>query len=158
MRAALTLAAVSLAGAAACSLAWAATPQMNAADSVNARQTHYKEIGRAFKAVREELAKPAVDKAVVVKNADTLALYAPQINGGFPTGSGSGAGLKTAAREEIWSDPKGFLEQTQQFEERTKKFQAIAHNGDVAEMKTFVPQLGASCKSCHDRFRVKDHE
>ena len=136
----------------------AATPAMNAADSVNARQTHYKEIGRSFKAIRDELGKPAVDKAVVVKSADTLALYAPQINGWFPKGSGSAAGLKTAAREEIWADPKGFLEQSAQFEERTKKFQSIAHNGDVAEMKTFAPQLGASCKSCHDRFRVKDHD
>ena len=136
----------------------AATPAMNAADSVNARQTHYKEIGRSFKAVRDELGKPEVDKPAVVKAADTLALYAPQINGWFPKGSGSAAGLKTAAKAEIWSDPKGFLEQTQQFEERTRKFQAIAHNGDVAEMKTFVPQLGASCKSCHDRFRVKDHD
>lgn len=156
MRPALTAAAALLAAATAA--AAAATPQMNAADSVNARQTHYKEIGRAFKTVRDELAKPAVDKALVVKSADTLALYAPQINGWFPKGSGSGAGLKTQAREEIWSDPKGFLDQTRQFEERTKKFQTIAHNGDVAEMKTFLPQLGASCKSCHDRFRVKDRD
>ena len=131
---------------------------MNAADSINARQTHYKEIGRSFKAISEQLRGDAVDKALVVKNADTLALYAPQINGWFPKGSGSGAGLKTAAREEIWNDPKGFLVQTAQFEERTRKFQAIAHNGDVAEMKTFAPQVGAVCKSCHERFRAKDHD
>ena len=93
----------------------------------------------------------------MVKNADTLALYAPQIGGWFPRGSGSEAGLKTGARAEIWSDPKGFLVQVAQFEERTKKFQTIAHNGDVAEMKTFAPQVGAACKSCHERFRVKDH-
>lgn len=153
MRAALTLAAAALATAAA-----AASPQMNAADSINARQTHYKEIGRSWKAINDQLRGDAVDKALVVKNADTLALYAPQISGWFPKGSGSEAGLKTAARAEIWGDPKGFLIQTQQFEERTKKFQAIAHNGDVAEMKTFAPQVGAACKSCHERFRVKDHD
>ena len=154
MRAALTFAAV----AALATGALAATPQMNVADSINARQTHYKEIGRSWKAITEELQKPAVDKALVVRNADTLALYAPQIGGWFPKGTGSEAGLKTGARAEIWSDPKGFLVQTAQFEERTRKFQAIAHNGDVAEMKTFAPQVGASCKSCHERFRVKDPE
>ncbi len=153
MRAALTFAAVATLATG----ALAATPQMNAADSINARQTHYKEIGRAWKAINDELPKPAVDKALVVKNADTLALYAPQIGGWFPKGSGSEAGLKTGARAEIWGDPKGFLMQVAQFEERTKKFQAIAHNGDVAEMKTFAPQVGAACKSCHDRFRIKDH-
>lgn len=148
-----TLAVAALAGA-----ALAQSPAANVRDSINARQTHYKAIGGAFKTVRDELGKTQVDKPAVIKAADTLALYAPQINGWFPNGSGSEAGLKTAARAEIWSDPKGFLEQTKQFEERTKKFQAIAHNGDVAEMKTFLPQLGAACKSCHDRFRVKDHD
>jgi cytochrome c556 len=146
------------AAAALAGVAVAQSPAANVRDSINARQTHYKEIGKAFKAMLDETKKTEVDKAVMTKNADTLALYAPQINGWFPKGSGSEAGLKTGAKAEIWSDPKGFLDQTKKFEERTRKFQAIAHNGDVAEMKTFLPQLGGACKSCHDRFRVKDHD
>ena len=140
-----------LAAAAVATAALAATPQTNAADSLNARQTHM-EIARSWKAITDELQKPEVDKPLVVKNADALALYAPQMGGWSPKGAGSEAGLKTGARTAISSDPKGFLLQIQQFEERTKKFQAIAHNGDVAEMKTFAPQVGAACKSCHERF------
>ena len=156
MRRPVTLLAGLTAVALAASGALAQSPAANVRDSVNARQTHYKEIGKAFKAMNDELKKPSVDKALMVKNADTLALYAPQIQGWFPKGSGSEAGLKTGARAEIWSDPKGFEVQAVQFVARAKKYQAVVHNGDVAEMKTVLPQVGASCKSCHERFRAKD--
>ena len=136
--------------------ALAASPQMNATDSIRARQTHYKEIGASFKTIRDELAKPAVDKAKVQEAAAKLAAFAPQITGWFPKGTGSEAGLKTAAKAEIWSDPKGFGEQAEAFVARTKRFNAIAMNGDVAEMKQAIPQLGGACKSCHDRFRVAE--
>ena len=136
--------------------ALAASPQMNATDSIRARQTHYKEIGASFKIIRDELAKPAVDKAKVQAASAKLAAFAPQISGWFPKGSGSEAGLKTAAKAEIWADPKGFNEQAETFVARTKRFNAIAMNGDVAEMKQAIPQLGAACKSCHDRFRVSE--
>lgn len=155
MRTAVTLAALgalALAGAAV-----AASPQMNATDSIRARQTHYKEIGASFKAIRDELSKPAVDKAKVQAAAAKMAAFAPQITGWFPKGSGSEAGLKTGAKAEIWSDPKGFAEQAENFVARTQRFNAIAMNGDVAEMKQAIPQLGGACKSCHDRFRVADN-
>lgn len=153
MRTIPTLAAV---GALALSAAASAqSPRMNATDSIKARQTHYKEIGASFKAINDELKKPAVDKAKVQAASAKIAAFAPQINGWFPRGSGSEAGLKTAAKAEIWSDPKGFAEQSEKFVAETKRFNAVAMNGDVAQMKQALPTLGGSCKSCHDRFRIK---
>ena len=133
--------------------ALAATP----AESIKARQTHYKEIGKGFKAIRDELQKPKVDVALVQREAAALKAFGPQIAAWFPTGSGSGAGLKTAAKAEIWSDPKGFAEQVQNFNARTERFYAVASNGDVAQMKQAIPQLGGACKSCHDKFKVDEH-
>ena len=137
--------------------AFAASPQMNATDSIKARQTHYKEIGASFKAIRDELGKPTVDVPRVQAASARIAAYAPQISGWFPKGSGSEAGLKTAAKAEIWADPKGFAEQTDNLVAQSKRFNAVAMNGDVAQMKQAVATLGGACKSCHDRFRVKDN-
>ena len=152
----ITTALAGLCGLALAGAAVAASPQMNAVDSIRARQTHYKEIGSSFKAIRDELSKPAVDKAKVQAASAKLVAFAPQISGWFPKGSGSEAGLKTEAKAEIWSDPKGFAEQSENFVARTKRFNAIAMNGDVAEMKQAIPQLGGACKSCHDRFKISD--
>lgn len=150
-----TIPALAAAAAALAVGAVAATPQMNATDSIKARQTHYKEIGASFKTIRDELGKPSVDKAKVQAASDKLTAYAPQITGWFPKGSGSEAGLKTAARAEIWSDPKGFKEQSDNFIAQTQRFNGVVRNGDVAQMKQAVATLGGACKSCHDRFRVK---
>ncbi len=156
MRTTLTLTAlVALATAVAATAAPSQTA-VNAAESIKARQSHYKEIGAAFKGVRDELGKPKPDVAVIQKNAKVMEAYAPQINGWFPVGTGSGAGLKTAARAEIWSDPKGFSEQVQNFTAQTKRFNAAAQSGDLNEIKTAVATLGGACKSCHDRFKVKE--
>lgn len=150
----LSILAAAIAGFAAAG-ALAATPQMNATDSIKARQTHYKEIGASFKVINEELKKPAVDKAKVSAASAKLVAFAPQITGWFPKGSGSEAGLKTAAKAEIWSDPKGFKEQADAFVAQSKRFNGIVLNGDVAQMKQALPTLGGTCKSCHDRFRIK---
>lgn len=137
------------------SAAVAQSARMNATDSIKARQSHYKEIGASFKTIRDELGKPAVDKAKVQDAAAKMAAFAPQITGWFPKDSGSEAGLKTGAKAEIWSDPKGFQEQAENFVAQTKRFNAVAMNGDVAQMKQAIPTLGGACKSCHDRFRIK---
>lgn len=148
MRTLVALTALAVAGT-----ALAATP----AESIKARQTHYKEVGKSFKTIRDELQKPKVDVALVQREAAALKAFGPQIASWFPAGSGSGAGLKTAAKAEIWSDPKGFAEQVQNFNAQTTRFYGVASNGDVAQMKQALPQLGGACKSCHDRFKVSEN-
>ena len=132
------------------------TPAANAAESIRTRQQHYKQIGGAMKGINAELKKNAPDTAAIEKHAATINGLAPQIQGWFPDGSGSGAGVKTAARAEIWSRPEEFRRQAQAFVAASSQFHQTAQGGDLAAIRSGVKTLGGSCKSCHDQFRVED--
>src|ERR1700757_997004 len=89
--------------------AWA----LDAAAVEQAREAHFKEIGRNFKAARDELKKGAPDLAVVRASAHRIAEAAPQLPTWFPAGSGPQAGLKTEAKAEIWAKPDDFRAKAQ---------------------------------------------
>ncbi|MFN3946029.1 MAG: c-type cytochrome [Allosphingosinicella sp.] len=124
-----------------------------AQESIRARQTHYKQIGAAMKGINDQLKSGAPDVAAIQGHAARIAEYAPQIEGWFPQGSGSEAGLKTRAAAEIWSDPDGFREAAQLFVARAESFNRVAQEGSLDAIRAALPQLGDSCKTCHDRFR-----
>lgn len=136
--------------------AGAQSPSANAADSIKARQTHYKEIGRAMKGINDELKKPAPDVSVLQQHAATINRFAPQIEGWFPDGSGAEAGIKTGARAEIWSKPAEFRKAATDFVAAADTFHRTAQTGNIDAIRTGVRPLGASCKACHDQFRVED--
>lgn len=131
-------------------------PAANAAESIRARQTHYKEIGKAMKGITDELKKDNPAVATIQANAATINRLAPQVQGWFPDGSGSEAGLKTEARAEIWSKPEEFKASTQKFITAAAAFHQTAQGGDLAAIQAGVKDLGGSCKGCHDQFRVED--
>jgi cytochrome c556 len=128
----------------------------NAAESIKTRQTHYKAIGGAMKGISDELKKDAPDVAALQRHAGTIDRFAPQIQGWFPDGTGAAAGIKTAAREEIWSKPEEFRKAAADFVTAASRFNGIAASGDVAAIRDGVKPLGASCKACHDTFKAKD--
>lgn len=128
----------------------------DAAASLRARQTHYKQIGKSMKAIGDELkgGEPSLQEVRI--NAARIAEYAPQVLGWFPTGSGSEAGLKTRAKQEIWSDPEGFARAAQTFIVVSEQFHDITQTGDLAAIRAGYEDLGASCKNCHDDFRAPE--
>jgi cytochrome c556 len=128
----------------------------NVADSIKARQTHYKEIGRAMKGINDELKAGSPNVQAIQGHATQLRTFAPQIQGWFPSGSGSEAGLKTRAKQEIWSDPEGFRRASEAFVNATERFHGVTQAGDVQAIRAAVPDLGASCKGCHDKFRAPE--
>jgi cytochrome c556 len=128
----------------------------NAADSIRARQSHYKEIGKAMKGISAELKADSPSVPTIQTHAARLKEFAPQIEGWFPQGSGSEAGLKTRAKQEIWSDPEGFRRAAQTFVAAAGSFHGVAQGGDVQAIRAAVPDLGASCKGCHDKFRAPE--
>jgi cytochrome c556 len=127
----------------------------NMQDTIRSRQSHYKQIGAAMKGIGDELKKrePSVD--VLQRQAVIIRDYAPKIEGWFPEGSGSGAGLKTEARDEIWSDSEGFRQSAQELIARSEQFHAITQTGDLAAIRAGVGDLGGTCKGCHDKYRAK---
>jgi cytochrome c556 len=123
---------------------------------VKERQAHYKTIGAASKGIFDELNKPSPSVAVVQGYAKTLDTLAPQIPTWFPVGSGAEAGVKTAAKPEIWSNASGFAAAAAQFATAAHTFDQIAAAGDVSAMKAGFPTMAKACGNCHMQFRAKE--
>lgn len=131
-------------------------PDTPAAKAVVARHQNFKQLGGAFKAIADELKKDAPDKAAIGANAKKMNALAAQEASWFPKGTGPEAGVKTGAKPEIWSDPKGFAAAVQKLEGETAKLQQVSASGDVAAIKAQVQATGGACKGCHDKFRVPE--
>ena len=145
-------AAVALAIGAACTAAWAATP----AHTITARQANFKAIGKAFKALRDEVAKDSPSQAVLSANAAVLANSAARIPGLFPVGTGQASGIKTAALPTIWTRNGDFRASANQLLTSARAVQGAAAANNLGAVKAGIGRLGGSCKSCHDIFKAKD--
>jgi cytochrome c556 len=146
-----------LAGAAA-ALALGAAGAALAADMtsvIQARQAHYKEIGKASKGIYDELNKPTPQVSVIQGYAHQLDTLAPQISSWFPVGSGPESGVKTHAKAEIWSRPAAFKSAGDGFAAAAHHFDATAAAGDVGAIRAEYPSLTKTCGTCHTQFRAK---
>jgi cytochrome c556 len=128
---------------------WAATP----AESVAARQNNFKQMGRAQKAISDELKKPAPDIAAIRASSQVLGGLAPNVNRWFPRGSGVESGAKTGALPVIWQQPAQFNARGHQLANAVRGLQRAAASGDVNQVRAAAPAVGGACKSCHDTFK-----
>jgi cytochrome c556 len=131
-------------------------PQTPGAKAAHERHEHYEAIGKAFKAIGDELKKDAPDVAKIRENAGLINTYAPQVKTWFPVGSGPQDGVKTHAKELVWTQPDEFGRAATKLVEAAAALNAAAQSGDLAAVRGAVPPLGAACKGCHDRFREKE--
>ena len=126
------------------------------ADIIKARQQHLKDVGKAAKAISDQLKSGMPDKAVVQTNAADIARILKDLPTWFPKGTGPEAGVKTAAKPEIWAQPADFRKAYDTAQDAADKFVETAATGDAkAEMTGFM-SLGMSCGGCHKPFRVKE--
>ena len=121
---------------------------------IEARQSNFKDLGGAFKTVRDQLRLTRPDLAAIEQAAASVKEFSEQHANWFPRGTGPEAGFETAARPEIWSDPQGFAAANKRFAEEGAKFYALALAKDVAGLKVHATVLGQACKGCHDKYRV----
>jgi len=137
----------------------AAVAQDNAAattpggKAVLARQAHYKDLGKAFGGLNGELRKDSPDKAALAAGGAAVNTLAQALPSWFPKGSGPEAGVKTAAKAEIWTDAAGFAAAVGKLQGETAKLQEVATAGDLDAIKAQVRATGAACKNCHDQYR-----
>lgn len=68
---------------------------------------------------------------------------------------GPGTQGKSAAKPEIWSDAAGFKAAQTKFEGAVVKLSAASDSGDLDKLRAAFGDVGASCKACHDSYRVK---
>jgi cytochrome c556 len=133
---------------AAIQVASAATP----AELQKARHDHYKELGDAFKAVRDASKSDSPDFAAIEKAAEVVNKASVDQQQWFPKGTGPEAG-KTRALPEIWSKPDDFTAAQKMFADRAPKLLAAAKTKDVAAITAAFKDAGGACKNCHDTFR-----
>lgn len=122
-------------------------------DTVRARIATYRELGAAFKAVNDGL-RGEPQTVMIQQSARQIRNVARQQYSLFPAGSGAQPGVKTAAKAEIWSKPAQFRLAQDAFARQAEAFGKAAASGNAALIRAEARKLGATCKACHDAFRV----
>lgn len=123
------------------------------ADQIRARITGYRELGAAFKNVNDGL-RGEVQTVLIQQSAREIRNASRAQYAWFPAGTGPQAGVKTAAKPEIWSRSTQFKAAQDAFAQQADVFQRTAAAGNAAAIRAEVRKLGATCKGCHDTFRV----
>lgn len=96
---------------------------------------------------------PAIGKAAITATAGVAEAYADY----FPEGSDTGG--NTEASPKIWEDPAGFAEQISKLQAATAG--AVSASGksgpaDAEAFKAAMQPVLATCKSCHETYRLDD--
>jgi cytochrome c556 len=122
------------------------------------RHERYEDLGDAMKGINRELKGGSPSVAAIQRHAAHIAQFAPQVPSLFPPGTGPETGRRTRAKAEIWSDPETFRQRALAFDREAARFNQTAQTGDLAAIRTALPDLSGACKNCHDRFRGPEIE
>jgi cytochrome c556 len=133
-------------------IATSASAQVKPEDLIRYRQSVMNVMGHSFGALAA-MAKgeKPYDKEQAVKNAAIVEMMSGLPEDAFRPGTEKGA--PTKADKKIWSDREKFKSDFDKMIAEVKKLPAAA--GDAATLKTQVGEVGKTCKSCHDDFRLK---
>jgi cytochrome c556 len=125
-------------------------------EAIKSRKANYKEIGGAFKTLNDEIktGAPSID-TIQPLAIDLLKRGSMQMNF-FPIGSGPDSGEKTRAKAAIWTEQENFRKIHEEFIQSAQKLDHAIETGDLAAIAGAQKSLGATCKSCHDRYREPD--
>jgi cytochrome c556 len=131
-------------------------PQTPGAKAAHERHEHFEALGKASKALREELRQTAPALEKIRDRAAAINSYAQQLRSWFPAGSGPQDGVKTHALAKVWTQPDEFARAAARLTDAAAALNAAAQSADLAAVRGAVLPLGAACKNCHQRFRHKD--
>lgn len=132
----------------------ASSQQGNGATIVAQRQDGFKQIGRSFKRVNDLTRQGAARPQVLAAIAD-LGRAASGMAHWFPRGSGPAAGVRTAAKPAIWSDPAGFRGAMANFSTALRRLEGTVRTAPAEQWGDQARAVAATCAACHSRFREK---
>jgi cytochrome c556 len=150
------IAAAAIVTLSAASVAFAALPKNKALAIMHARHEGMEKIGNTNKLLNREFRSGTPFAPAVKTGAATIAGLARQASGWFPAGTGPDVG-KTGAKPEIWQNRKDFAAKLAAFQRAAVAFNAAAASGDMTTAKARYADLGGTCKSCHDSYRMDMH-
>jgi len=111
-------------------------------------------IGKASKAIHDQLLASSPDVGVIRSSAAKIADLSQKASGWFHAGTGPDV-AKTGAKPEIWQNPQDFSAKLATFQGAAKAFEEAANGGDISAIKAKAGPLGEACKACHDKYRSK---
>jgi cytochrome c556 len=126
--------------------------------TIEGRQANYREMGGAFKGIGDELKKSKPMLMLLRQHANQLSSLADSQAGSdwFPEGTGPEAGIKTAAKDEIWRQREDFDKWRAELATEGEKLKKLAETGDIKSLTEQHKSLGKVCAGCHKTFREKD--
>lgn len=139
-----------LAGASAV-LAQGAPAQQKAVED---RQALFKKIDEAFKPVGEIVKrKQPYDAKVVQDSAAKLKTLAPKIPDAFTLDTHTLTGVKTKARENIWTNLPDFKQKADALVKALDGLEAAGQAGDEKALRPAFAAVGKACSNCHDNYK-----
>ena len=140
----------------------AALAQGSAAEqkAVEQRQALLKELDKAFKPIGEIVKKKApYDATVVQESAAKLATLAPKIPDAFALDTHAATGIKTKARDNIWTNLPDFKAKAEGLVTAIDSLAAAGKSGDEKALRPAFVTVGKACSACHDNYKdSKDSE
>tara|TARA_R110002049_G_scaffold134101_1_gene293515 strand:+ start:320 stop:835 length:516 start_codon:yes stop_codon:yes gene_type:complete len=129
---------------------------MTVKEQIEARQGHLKKIGKAFKAISDQLKAGSPDLAEIQTAAASVPQEAMGMADWFPEGTGPESGVKTGALPIIWEDKADFDEKVLAMQDAAGNLASVAQEGDIAAIGAAFKTTGGTCKDCHDKYREDD--
>jgi cytochrome c556 len=128
------------------------------AEIIKARQDKLKDLGEQMKTIGGQAKTGTLDRKVMAAAAAKAVAYAKDLPTWFPKGAGPEAGVKTAAKPEIWTKPDEFKADGEKLLPEAEKLAEIVTNGDTPAIFAQLQATGKTCQACHKEFRVKDKD
>lgn len=111
------------------------------------RKANFKANNASMKVIAGALSSGDFD--TITAQAQKIADWARVMPVYFPEGSGDG----TSARPEIWTDFAGFKTAAEANYNAAQTLITVAANQDADAARAALQAIGASCKSCHQKFK-----
>ena len=139
----------------ACGIAGATFAQMKPADEIRYRQSVMNVAGRAFTPmIQMAQDKIPYNAEVVARNTKVLDTVIDLHWDSFAPGTDNGAPTKAAMK--IWKEPQKFQESADNSVQAVGQLSKTVQTGDEKAIKAALGEVGKTCKSCHDDYRLKE--
>ena len=131
-----------------------AQPFAKPEDAIAYRKAAFTVLGRHFGVVAA-MANGRVpwDAKAAAENADIALVVARLPYAGFVPGTERGGNTK--AEPKIWTEAAQFNAAAQKMQDEMGKLAVAAKSGNQEQLRTQVGATGASCKACHDSYRMQ---
>ncbi len=138
-------------------IAGSASAQVKPEDAIKYRQSGYGFMAWNMGRIKTNVEGGNFNKEEVIKAATAIQAIANSGMGAlYLPGTDKGKGWEeTRAKPAIWTDKEKLGKIAMDFNKEANEMAKVAATGDAAAVGAQLGKLGASCKACHDDFRIK---